>query len=64
MKITTIHDNNIPLKGGLFHIPSNVPVVRRGQPAPRIYKTQLVEISMPVVTPQTSMKRLIELASQ
>lgn len=62
IKFTTLDNKNLTLKGGVIHIPNNIPAIRRGVPVPLLYKMKTVEIPMPNVTPSTSMKRLMELA--
>jgi hypothetical protein len=62
IKFTTLDNKNLTLKGGVIHIPNNIPTIRRGAPVPLLYKMKTVEIPMPNVTPSTSMKRLMELA--
>jgi len=75
MKLTTMNNRNIPLVGGLFHMPNlpvltkrvgmqNVPLRVSAKDYPRLYKTSVAKIAMPTVTPATSLRRLIELASE
>lgn len=62
VQTTTMNNRPIPLKGGRFQIPNNIPPTTRTQ-VPIIYKTRIVRIDMPDVTPNTSIKRIIELAT-
>lgn len=61
VQTTTMNNKPIPLKKGRFQIP-NIPPTTRTQ-VPIIYKTRIVRIDMPDVTPNTSIKRIIELAT-
>jgi hypothetical protein len=66
LKLSTMNNRNIPLVGGLFHIP-NIPTSEKrltSKEIPRLYKTIPVKITMPTVTRTTTLRRIIELASQ